>query len=402
MKKRPMFIITAIVVAIMMILSILLSQSSKDENSMKSKVKVGFVYVGDNATPYTNNFIRAEHELISEFGDAVEIDTMANVREEDGKDAIQKLVDDNCDIIFTTSFGYGEAAKEIAYENPDVEICQATCANANEEPILSNYHTFMGEIYEGRYISGVIAGEKLNELIIDGTVSRDDVVIGYVGAFPFAEVISGYTAFFLGVRSVIPEATMKVKYTNTWSDYAIEKKTASELIDEGCILISQHSDTIGPAVACEEAKSEGKLVYHVGYNQSMTSVAPTTSLVSTRINWNPYILGAVGAVLNNEKIEDVVKGHVNGNDIGAGFDLDWVQIVEINEALVSKDIEKRADSIIEEFKNGDVEVFKGEYIGVDPYDTTDIIDLSKGYVENEKSSAPTFHYVLKDIIEIED
>lgn len=402
MKKRPMFIITAIVVLCMIIASAFFSMGNSEKNETKSKVKVGFVYVGDNATPYTNNFIRAEHELTSEYGDEVEIDTMANVSEADGKTAIQKLVDDGCDIIFTTSYGYGEAAKEIASENPDVQICQATCSNANEDPVLSNYHTFMGEIYEGRYVSGVIAGEKMKELIDDGTLSEKDVVIGYVGAFPYAEVISGYTAFFLGVRSVVPEATMKVKYTNTWSDYAIEKRMAAELIDEGCVLISQHSDTIGPAVACEEARAEGKTVYHVGYNQSMTSVAPTTSLVSSRINWNPYITGAVKAVMNNERIEDVVKGNVNGNDIGAGFDRDWVQIVEINEALVSKETEEKVNTIIDEFKSGDVAVFKGDYTGVDPFDDTDTIDLSKGYIENEKASAPSFHYVLKDVIEVED
>lgn len=401
MKKGSNFLVTAITVFALIIASIFVSSTMKN-TTVKEKIVVGFIYDGDKATPYTGNFMRAENELVSEYGNEVEIHSITNVGENDCAKSLQTLVDDGCDIIFTNSFGFGETAKKFAEENPDIEFCQATCANANEDPVLSNYHTFMGEIYEGRYISGVLAGEKLNELISEGRLDENNCVIGYVGAFPYAEVISGYTSFFLGVRSVVPTAIMKVKYSNSWSDYALEKDLATELINEGCVLISQHSDTIGPAIACEEAKSSGKLVYHVGYNQSMINVAPTTSLVSTRINWNPYVVGAVEAVMNGEKIEDVVPGHVHGNDIGGGFDMDWVQVVEINDTLFTEDVEKETESLIQRFKSGNMEVFKGEYIGVDPFDSSDTIDLSKGYDENADCSAPSFHYILSDVIEIEE
>ena len=242
---------------------------------------------------------------------------------------------------------------------------------------------------------------KLKELVDAGTITEDEAVVGYVGAYPYAEVISGYTAFFLGVRSVMPDAVMKVKYANTWTDYNTEKKLATELIDEGCVLISQHSDTIGPAVACEEASAKGTTVFHVGYNQSMIGVAPTTSLVSCRINWNPYIVGAVGAVMNGENIEEAVKGHVHGNDIGAGFESDWVQLLEVNDAITGSEVSNKADDLIKQFKTGGIDVFKGNYLGVDPDDPSDTIDLTNGYMENAATSAPQFHYVLKDVIQIE-
>lgn len=365
------------------------------------QVKVGFIYDGDAATPYSANFMRAEEALRNELGDSVTIVPLRNVSEADSEEHVRSLAEAGCDIIFTTSYGYEEAAKTCAHEFPGIEFCQATGDNANTDPVLPNYHTFMGEIYEGWYVSGVLAGMKLHEMISAGTLMEEEAVVGYVAAFPFAEVISGYTAFFLGVRSVVPGAVMKVKYSNTWSGYAVEYQLAKELIDEGSVLISQHSDTIGPAVACEEAHGQGKTVIHVGYNTSMESIAPATSLVSSRINWNPYILAAVKAVMNNEKIEDAVPGHVHGNDVGAGFERNWVQLLEINDAVAAKGSETRAQELIERFKEGRIEVFKGPYTGVNPNDETDAIDLSRGFEENADRSAPAFAYVLNDIIEVE-
>ena len=161
-------------------------------------------------------------------------------------------MDAGCDLIFTTSYNYGTVTKEFAEKYPGIEFCMATCANANEEPVLKNYHTFMGKIYQGRYTAGVAAGMKMKELIKEGVITEQQAKIGYVAAYPYAEVISGYTAFLLGVRSVVPDAVMTVRYTNKWNDYRTEKKYAKGLIDEGCVIISQHSDTAGPATACEE------------------------------------------------------------------------------------------------------------------------------------------------------
>ena len=265
----------------------------------------------------------------------------------------------------------------------------------------ANYHTFKGEIYQGRYVSGIAAGLKLRELIDQHVIIPEEALVGYVGAFPSAAVISGYTAFLLGIRSVAPEAVMKVKYTNTWGNYSVEKLCAKSLIEEGCIIISQYSDTIGPAVSCEEAAGY-RQSFFVGYNQSMLDVAPTTALVSTRINWVPYIVSAVEAVMKNKAIESYVKGNVHENDISAGFDKNWVQILELNTLIAVEGTEEKMNEAINGLKKGTLQVFKGDYLGVNPEDETDTIDLNQGFAENADSSSLAFHYVLKDVITIED
>ena len=341
-------------------------------------IKVGFVYVGDTSTVYTGNFVKAQNAIEKQYGDRVKTYAKYNV----------------------TEGNEGEMTKEYAKRYRNVQFCQATGSNANEKPKLSNYHTFMGAVYQGRYVSGVAAGMKIKEMINDKTITKEQAKIGYVGAYPYAEVISGYTAFLLGVRSVVPQAVMTVRYTNTWGSYALEKKCAMELIDEGCVIISQHSDTTGPAVACEAARGT-KTTYHVAYNQSMEDVAPTTYLTGCRINWEPYILEVVSAVLSDKKIEDVVNANINGNDAGAGFERNWVAMLELNEIAVAKGTQERMEDAIKQLKTGKLAVFQGDYIGINPYDAKDTIDLNKGYQENKDSSAPTFHYVLKDVIQIE-
>ncbi|MBR5741911.1 MAG: BMP family ABC transporter substrate-binding protein, partial [Firmicutes bacterium] len=269
----------------------------------------------------------------------------------------------------------GETAKAIAAEFPGVEFCQATCENANTEPVRANYHTFMGEIYEGRYVAGLVAGLKLQELIDSGEIAADEAWIGHVGAYPYAECISGFTSFFLGVRETCPTARMRVKYAYTWSDYMLERKFAKELIEEGCVIISQDSDTIGPAVECENAKADHP-VFHVSYNQDMIDVAPTTSLTGTRFDWSPYICGAVGALLDEKRIEDVIPGNVHGNDIGAGFSKGWVKMLELNRAIAPAGSEELIRRTVREIEAGKIHVFKGNYVGVDPDDPNDVWDLN--------------------------
>lgn len=363
-------------------------------------LKVGFVYVGDASTAYTNNFVKAQEGIENQYAGQVETFAQYNVSEGNVEEALEELAKAECELIFTTSFGYGEKTKEFAGNHPEIQFCQATCSNANEEPVLKNYHTFMGEIYQGRYIAGVVAGMKLAELIENGDITKEEAKIGYIGAYPYAEVISGYTAFFLGVRSVVPEAVMVVRYTDTWGNYLLEKECARELIGEGCVVISQHSDTAGPAVACEET-DRSQIVYYISYNESMSDIASTTYLTGSKINWEPYITEAVQAVLEGKNIEKCVKGNVNGNDVGAGFENGWVRMLEINEFTVAAGTQERVENLIDDFKHGRIQVFQGDYIGVNPADPADIIDLREGYRENEKSSAPTFYYILKDVIVIE-
>lgn len=370
------------------------------KKNAEKKITVGFIYVGDLSDAYTSNFAKAQMEIEALYGEQTETIIKYNVSEDVVEEALMELADMKCDLIFSTSYGYGEKTKEYAQKYPQIQFCQATCSNANEEPYLSNYHTFMGSIYEGRYISGVVAGLKLDELIKAGKLTTEQAKIGYIGAYPYAEVISGYTAFFLGVRSVVPEAVMVVRYTDTWGNYHLEKTMAEELIGEGCVIIAQHSDTAGPAAACEETERERE-VYYVSYNESMRDIAPTTYLTGSKINWNPYMVSAVKAVLKEKPIEKCVKGNVNGNDVGSGFENGWVEMLEINEFIAADGTQEKVEELINGFRQNKIQVFQGDYIGVNPQNPEDRIDLKNGFRENEKSSAPSFCYVLEDVITIE-
>lgn len=396
---KRIYIVTVITSIAVIIASCFIHNFMLSRNSDKS-IKVGFIYVGDASDAYTNNFIKAQKAVENKYGTQVQTIAKYNIADNIVVPTLNDLVDEGCELIITTSYGYGEDTKNFAKEHPEIQFCQATCANANEDPVLENYHTFMGMIYQGRYTAGVVAGMKLKELIEDGALTPEQAKIGYVAAFPYAEVISGYTAFFLGIRSIVPEATMTVKYVNSWTDYTREKKYAEELINENCVIISQHSDTAGPAVACEET-DKSRIVYHVGYNQSMSRIAPTTYLTGSKINWEPYILSAVQAVLKDKKIERCTDANVNGNDAGAGFDRGWVDMLELNNVAAAEGTKEAIDSVISDFKKGKIEVFKGDYIGVSPNDPNDTYDLNDGYMENKNASAPSFSYVLKDVITVE-
>ena len=383
------------------IIAVVLAAVLSFHKSESKTLKVGFIYVGDASTSYTNNFIEVQNAITDKYGKQVKTIAMCNVAEGTEEEYLERLIDSGCELIIATSYNYGVTMKKLAEKYPDIEFCMATCSNANEEPRLENYHTFMGAIYQGRYTAGVAAGMKLQELIDNGTITKEQAKIGYVAAYPYAEVISGYTAFLLGVRSIVPDVVMSVRYTNNWNDYLIEKKYAKEFIDEGCVIISQHSDTTGPATACEATDSDTP-VYIVSYNESMANVAPTTYLTGCKINWEPYVTGAVESVLKDKKIEENVKGNVVGNDMGAGFEEGWVEMLELNELVAAKGTKAKMQEVINGFKKGKIQVFQGDYIGVDPEDPKDTCNLKKGYIENENSSAPAFHYVLKDVITVEE
>lgn len=398
-KKCRIYVLT-VVTAVFMILCAYGIHAVTDGKIEDRVVKTGFVYVGDASTGYTGNFMKAQNEIEKIYAGQIETFTKYNVAEEAVTDALDELIAEGCELIFTNSYGFGEKTKEYAGRYPDVQFCQSACNNADESPVYDNYHTFMGEIYQGRYISGVIAGMKMAELIEDGTITKEQAKAGYVGAYPNPEVISGYTAFILGIRSVVPEAVMTVRYTDSWENYHLEKECAKKLIKEGCVVISQHSDTAGPAAACEETDST-QTVYYVSYNDSMSDIAPTTYLTGTKINWEPYMQDAVAAVLSGKKIESCVNGHIFGNDTGAGFESGWVEMLEMNEFTVADGSRERAEELIEAFKKHKIKVFYGDYTGTDPSNLADTIDLNSEYQENKNSSAPTFHYILDDVVTVE-
>ena len=362
-------------------------------------LRVGFIYENDESTPYTYNFYLAQSAIEKEYGSRIQVYSRSNVLNDETEDPIRELIQRGCTLLFTNS--YSEQVMELAAEFPQVEFCQVSFRQTDPKSTPENYHTFKGAAYQARYVSGVAAGLKLKEEIDAGTLTPEAALVGYVAAMPTDEVISGYTAFLLGIRSVVPEAVMRVRYTGVWSSYTLEKAQAARLIAEGCVVIGQHTDTIGPAVACEESADRQKLV-HIGYNQSMLDVAPTTSLISARINWTPYIAGAVGAMLSGKKIEQSVPGTVWGRDMCAGFDRGWVEMLELNESIAAEGTDARLQKEIDALIHGRTEVFRGPYTGVNPADSSDTIDLSAGFRENAQSSSPTFHYLLKDIITVEE
>ena len=363
-------------------------------------LKVGFVYTEDESTPYTYNFIQAQHTLKNTFGDKVQIITRSNVNSQEAELPIQELVIQGCKLIFLNADTM--AAIDLCDDYPDVQFCQVSLPGITLEGKPSNYHTFNGEVYQARYTAGIVAGMKLRELLDNGQITPEEALVGFVAANDTAEVISGYTAFLLGVRSAAPEAVMRVRYTGSWSNYAAEKQCAKDLIEEGCVVIAQHTNTSGPAIACEEAFEKGTQVYHIGYHESMMDVAPSTALVSLRTNWTPYIVSATQAVLDHQAIEKTVRGNLHGNDISAGFEQDWVQMLELNVYLAAPATEEKMEKVIEEFRRGKKDVFKGNYTGVNPEDPTDTIDLRRGYEENRLSSSPSFRYVLDDYVIIDN
>lgn len=400
MKERFKVVLTILIVTALFVGAFAFVLYKLEEKNT-TRIRVGYIYVGDGSTTYTENYMNAQKMVEEEYGNRVESVVFYNVSESSIADLYDDILAADLDIVFSTSYGYQFEVKKWAAQNPDIQFCQATGDNANTDP-LPNYHNYMGTIYEGRYVTGVLAGAKLKELISQGKLKPEDAKIGYIAAYPYAEVISGYTAFLLGVRSQVENATMEVVYVNTWSDYAMEKQMAEMFIDRGCTIISQHSDTMGTAVACQN-RSDEKILLQVGYNGSMVDIGPTTSIASCKINWGYYEVQAVGAVLAGKDIEKSIKGKTNGKDSWGGLREGWVEIVGVNDFITAKGSDELLEETIAQLRRGKINVFSGNYTGTNPFDPDDKIDLSKAmFVENKEQSSPSFNYVLDDIITIID
>ena len=361
-----------------------------------SKTKVGFIFLHDENSTYDKNFINAAIQACEDFGVPYVLRT--NIPEgQECYNAAAELVDDGCNIIFADSFGHEDFMIQAAREFPNVQFCHATGTKAHTEK-LANYHNAFADIYEGRYLAGVAAGMKLNQLIDEGKFSADEALVGYVGAFPYAEVKSGYTSFFLGVRSICPSATMEVTFTNSWYDEALEKEAANTLIQRGCKLISQHADSMGAPTACETAG-----VPDVSYNGSTKDACPNTFIVSSRIDWAPYYQYVINAVLNGEEIPSDYTG-----TIGTGS----VKLTEVNEQAAAAGTVEASEAVKAELTAGtrhvyDVSTFTvgGEAltsyladVDTDAAYTGDTEVVLDGYFhESEFRSAPYFDLQIDGI-----
>lgn len=267
-------------------------------NSATSKLKVGFIFLHDKNSTYDLNFIKAADAACEKLGitGAQKLYKTQIPEGQEAYDAAVDLAEQGCNIIFADSFGHEPYIIEAAKKYPNVQFCHSTGTRAHTEG-LANYHNAFASIYEGRYLAGIAAGMKLNEMIEAGKFTAEEAKIGYVGAFTYAEVVSGYTSFFLGARSVCPTVTMEVTFTGSWYDETLEKTGAELLIDRGCKLISQHADSYGAPTACQNAG-----VPNVSYNGSTKNVGADTYIISSRIDWAPYYEYAIKAVMDGTEI----------------------------------------------------------------------------------------------------
>lgn len=359
-------------------------------------IKVGVIYIGDENEGYTAAHMAGIDEMAANLGlsDDQIIEKTTIPEDESCYDAAVDLADQGCNIIFATSFGHETYILQAAQEYPDIQFCHATGYQAASSG-LSNMHNYFDAIYEARYVSGVVAGMKLNEMIENGDITADQAKIGYVGAFPYAEVISGFTSFYLGAKSVCESVTMEVQYTNSWADMTAEGEVANQLIADNCVLISQHADTTGAPSACETAG-----VPCVGYNVDMTSVAPDAALTSPTNNWGAYYTYAVQCVLDGKAID---------TDWCKGFSEDAVRITPVNEAVAAEGTDAKVEEVEAALKDGSLHVFDTSTFTVNGSSLEDLIAeggdyakyadyVSDGYYhESELASAPSFDIIIDGI-----
>ena len=363
------------------------------------QIKVGFIFLHDENSTYDLNFINAAKAACEALG-LTEDQYVLRTNVPEGQecyDAAAELADDGCNIVFADSFGHEDFMIQAAREFPEVQFCHATGTKAHTEG-LDNYHNAFASIYEGRYLAGIAAGMKLNEMIEAGEITADQAKMGYVGAFTYAEVISGYTSFYLGAKSVCPSVTMDVTFTGSWYDETAEKEAANKLIAEGCVLISQHADSMGAPTACEEAG-----VPNVSYNGSTLDACPNTFIVSSRIDWEPYFEYMINCVVNGEAIAADWTGTLSTGS---------VVLTDLNEAAAAEGSAEAIETAKAALEDGSLHVFDvstftvgGETltsymadVDTDPDYTPDTEAIVDGYFsESTFRSAPYFDIQIDGI-----
>ena len=355
------------------------SEPEKEVTDDGSKtIKVGLICIGDeNDQGYTYNFIRGKEaatEALKAEGINVEWIVKWNIGEDSAcEDANIQLAEAGCDLIINNSFGHEDYMLKVAPNYPNIQF--VSCTNqVSWGDDLDNTHNAFANIYEGRYVAGVVAGMKLQEMIEKGEITAEEAVIGYVGAFSFAEVISGFTSYYLGARSVCPSVTMKVQFVGSWSDATAEATAADALCDAGCVLISQHSDNATPATT---AQSKG--AYHTGYNNDMVGVAPEASLIGTRIDWSVYFTQIIRAVANGESFPQ---------DWSGGFKEGAVVMTPLNEAIAAPGTAEKIAEVEAAITNGTIKVFDTTTftIGGAPLTTAFALDTDGDFAPDSKEA----------------
>ena len=369
-----------------------------------AKIKVGFIFLHDETSTYDLNFMTAAREACEGLGMVEGEDFLIKTNIPEGQecyDAACELVDAGCNIIFADSFGHESFMIQAAKEFPEVQFCHATGTQAHSAG-LANFHNAFATIYEGRYLGGVVAGLKLNEMIASGQITAEQAKVGYIGAYPYAEVKSGYTSFFLGVRSVCPSATMEVTFTNSWYDPTLEKEGAIKLINNGCVLLSEHADSMGAPTECE---ANG--IPFVFYNGSAKADCPNTYLVASRINWVAFLQVMIGRTAKGETLNADWTGTLAN---GA------VELVDLNEAVAAEGTAAKIEEVKAGLINGSIKVFDTKTFTVGGKEVTsyaaDVNDLGTftpdtesivngEFAESAFRSAPTFDIDIDGIVIID-
>ena len=357
------------------------SESSALTPVAKEDLKIGFVHISDPSDKgYTYNHDLGTQKMVKDLGlneDQI-INKYYTAEGDATTTALQELVDQGCQIIFATSFGFEPYVVEMAKAHPEIQFCHATGEQAAEVN-LPNYHNYFTGIHEVRYLTGIAAGMKLNEL--------GETKLGYVAAFPYAECISAYSAFYLGAKSVCPEATMDVIYTQQWNDPTTEAQVAQKLIDSGCVVLGQDADSTATATT-----AENNGVFQVGYNSDMIEAAPKASLISARSDWSIYLDYAVQCVIDGKAIDtDWCQGLADGA----------VYLSPLNTDIAAEGTQEALDEATEKIKSGELHVFAGPLTGK-AVDGGEDLNLAEGeyFHESEERSAPSFAYIVDGITEV--
>ncbi len=318
---------------------------SKSDAKALTDIKFGVICLHDENSTYDLNFINGVYEALENLGLDKNKNLVLKINIPEGSEcyeAAADLADSGCDIVFANSFGHESYMIQAAKEFPEVEFCHATGTMAHTEN-LANFHNAFASIYEGRYLAGVAAGLKLQEMIDNGTIKAEEAKMGYVGAYTYAEVKSGYTSFYLGAKSVCPTVTMEVQFTGRWYDENAEKEAANVLIANNCKLISQHADSMGAPTACETAN-----IPNVSYNGSTVAACPNTFIVSSRINWAPYYEYILKAVAEGKAIDTDWTG-----TIATGS----VVLTDVNTAAAAAGTVEKIAEVKKQITDGTLRVF---------------------------------------------
>ncbi len=342
------------VISLLLVLSLVFVFAATTAVADANAVKIGVILVHDENTGYDYAHIQGIETAAAAVGiSADQIIWKYNISEDENcYDTAMDLVEQGCSYVISDSYGHQSYMQQAASECPEAVFISMTGDMAALSG-LANFKNAFNDTYQSRYVSGVVAGMKLAELVADGAVAdknmdaNGNIKIGYVGAFPYAEVVSGYTGFYLGVKSIVSNVAMDVTYTNSWYDPTAEAEAANALVSSGCIIISQHADSTGAPSACEALLEGGTTIYCVGYNVDMLTVAPKAALTSAQNNWSVYYTYAMNCMLSGEEI---------ATDWAAGYSEDAVMISALGESCAAGTAEKVAE-VEAALKDGSLNVF---------------------------------------------